>query len=253
MQSTQRASSAPHYPRTRRVLIRLLGAIGWVYFSFYHRWQRKGVANIPRHGPLVIIINHTSGLDTPLLGTILILNGFIPGLDIFTPAKRELFDKPIFSTLLPWLGLFPLDRDKIDVNAMRQFLEVVRSGQILGIAPEGTRSATGQLQRFQPGVAKLAISRRVAILPVGIVGAEKAMPIGSHIPRPAPLEVRFGPVFELSSYYGMEQSPATLARAADEMRAHVAALLPEWMRELPVATTESGSDAYHPALFPPRP
>lgn len=250
---TQQFSSPARPSFARRLLIGLLGLAGLIYFPIYHRWQRKGLENIPSHGPLLIVINHTSGLDTPMLGTILILNGLIPGIDIFTPAKRELFLMPVFSTLLPWLGLFPLDRDKVDVNAMRQFLEVLRSGKILGIAPEGTRSPTGQLQHFQPGVAKLAISRRVSILPVGILGGREAMPIGAHFPRPAPLEIRFGPVFELSSYYGMEQTPATLALAADEMRSHVAALLPAWMRELPVSPAEPSSNSYQPALLPPQP
>jgi len=77
----------------------------------------------------------------------------------------------------------------------------------------------------------------VPVLPVGIIGAAEAMPVGAKLPRPKQITVRFGAPFELSAYYGRHLSEDELKAAAAEMRAHVAALLPEWMRELPPAET----------------
>jgi 1-acyl-sn-glycerol-3-phosphate acyltransferase len=106
------------------------------------------------------------------------------------------------------------------------------------VAPEGTRSPTGHLQLFQPGVAKLAIQRRLPILPVGLVGMEKVLPIGSKLPHFVPIEIHFGPVYELIEYYGKELTAEVLERAAWDMRARIAELLPEWMRELPPESAE---------------
>jgi 1-acyl-sn-glycerol-3-phosphate acyltransferase len=89
------------------------------------------------------------------------------------------------------------------------------------------------LQEFQPVLAKIAVSRHIPILPVAASGAERAMPVGSPFPRPIPITLRFGPVFELSEFYDRPLTEEQVAQAACVMRAHVAELLPEWMRELP--------------------
>ncbi|MGE5265118.1 MAG: hypothetical protein ACM3S0_17190, partial [Acidobacteriota bacterium] len=86
---------------------------------------------------------------------------------------------------------------------------------------------------FQPVLAKIAVTRRIPILPVGAFGAEQAMPVGSLFPRPVPIVLRFGPIFELSEFYDRPLTEEQVAQAACVMRAHVAELLPEWMRELP--------------------
>lgn len=212
---------------------RILAGLAGIYLSLYHRWRRQGRENIPRAGPLLIIINHISAMDVLSLGVALVLEGIRPGVDFYTVAKREVFDNPLLARLVPLVGMFPLDRGHIDLHAMRVIFTLFKQGKMLALAPEGTRSPTGQLQLFQPAVAKLAITRRVPILPIGVSGTERAIPLGARIPRPAPISIRFGPVFELSDYYGQELSPEVVERAAWEMRDHVAALLPEWMRELP--------------------
>jgi 1-acyl-sn-glycerol-3-phosphate acyltransferase len=137
--------------------------------------------------------------------------------------------------------LFPIDRERIDLPAMRMIMNTLRENHMVAIAPEGTRSPTGQLQPFQPVVAKMAISRRVPVLPVGAFGAEKALPIGARIPRPHRITVRFGPTYDLAEYYGCELDEATADRAAWVMRAHVAELLPEWMRVVPPPSQRVGA------------
>lgn len=215
----------------------LLALLGALYFRVYHRWRREGLENVPGHGPLIVIINHLSMLDVLALGVALTRRGLFPGTHLFTVAKRELFRYPILSFLLPLIGMFPLDRGRIDLHAMRAIISVFRESKMLGIAPEGARSATGRLQLFQPVVAKIAISRRVPILPVGVIGTDCAAPIGIKIPNPVPISLHFGPVFELSEYYDRELTPEVLDDAAWQMRAHVAELLPEWMRVLPSEET----------------
>lgn len=228
--------------RTRRwtiIPLFFLALLGALYFRVYHRWRREGLENVPAHGPLIVIINHISMLDVLALGVALMRRGLFPGTHLFTVAKRELFHYPLLGVLLPLIGMFPLHRGRIDLQAMRTVISVFRENKMLGIAPEGARSVTGRLQLFQPVVAKIAITRRVPILPVGIIGTDCAAPIGFKIPNPVPITLRFGPVFELSEYYDRELTPQALDDAAWRMRAHVAELLPEWMRVLPSEQTGS--------------
>ncbi len=210
----------------------------WLIHAFFD-WRISGTEHVPKTGPLLVTINHLSVMDVPTLGTVLIKLGWQPGVNMFTISKQELFEKPILPFLMGQLGMFPVYRNQVDLNAMRTILAIFKRGALLGIAPEGARSPTGHLQLFQPGVAKIAIQKKIPILPVGLVGMEKVLPIGAKLPRRVPIEIRFGRVYELSEYYGKELTPEALEQAAWEMRARVAELLPEWMRELPPEGAET--------------
>ncbi|TAH52188.1 MAG: 1-acyl-sn-glycerol-3-phosphate acyltransferase [Chloroflexota bacterium] len=219
-------------PGHRRVLTLAARFVFWLIDSYFD-WKVVGLEQIPTTGPLLITINHLSVFDLPTLGSVMIKAGWQPGVNMFTIAKKEVFEKPVLPYFAGQLGLFPVHRNTLDVNAMRTILYIFKRGGALGIAPEGTRSPTGHLQLFQPSVAKIAIQKKIPILPIGLVGMEQVMPIGSKFPRRVPIEIHFGPLYELSEYYDKALTPDELERAAWDMRAHIAALLPEWMRELP--------------------
>jgi 1-acyl-sn-glycerol-3-phosphate acyltransferase len=222
-----------------KILLNELAGLGLIIFRGFFRMQVSGLENIPSAGPLFVTTNHLSVMDIPTLGALMIQRGWEPGVNMFTISKQELFQKPILPRLMSILGMFPVYRNQIDLNAMRTMITILKRHAALGIAPEGTRSPTGHLQLFQPGVAKLVIQKRVPILPVGLVGMEKVLPIGARFPRRVPIAVHFGPVYELTEYYDKELTPELVERAAWEMRARVAALLPEWMRELPPADAQA--------------
>lgn len=220
------------------LLLRAAAAFARALFTLLFRLKVTGLENVPDKGPVLVTVNHVSAMDVPSLGAVMIPKGWEPGVNMFTIAKQELFQKPILPRLMAILGMFPVYRNTIDMNAMRTMLAIFKRGAMLGIAPEGARSPTGRLQLFQPGVAKLAIQKRLPILPVGLVGMEKVLPIGARFPRFVPISIHFGKVFELADYYGRELTPEDLEKAAWEMRQKVAELLPEWMRELPPSDSE---------------
>jgi 1-acyl-sn-glycerol-3-phosphate acyltransferase len=226
------APQIAHSP-AHRLWTGFIGALLDAYFTLYHRWRIEGLEHVPAHGPALLIVNHVSTLEPVAVFPLSRRLGFVPGETIFMVGKRELFENPWLARLCRSLGMFPLDRERTDPAAMRAILAIIKAGHMIAIAPEGTRSVTGRLQAFQPVLAKLAIARRLPILPVGVIGAEKAMPVGAKFPKPLPIVMRAGPLFELSEFYDRSLSDADIVRAAAVMRAHVAELLPEWMRELP--------------------
>jgi 1-acyl-sn-glycerol-3-phosphate acyltransferase len=125
----------------------------------------RGLENTPPFGPLIIVINHTSFFD-PLL-----VLGFLPRK--ITPlAKEELTKMPIISWLVSSFGVIPIKRGAIDRNAITESLKVLRAGDGLIVAPEGTRSPTGELQRGRSGVTLLAARTGATILPFAIWGVK---------------------------------------------------------------------------------
>jgi 1-acyl-sn-glycerol-3-phosphate acyltransferase len=223
----------PDISLRRRIYLGIVRNLFGAYYKLYHHLRVEGAENIRAQGPLFIVINHISALEPFALGVALLDQGVLPGVHVWTVSKKELFKFPPFAAFCSSVGMFPIDRERFDMVAMRTLLNVLRENKIIAMAPEGTRSPTGRLQAFQPVVAKIAITRRVPILPVGAIGSEKAMPVGAKFPHPRPITIRFGPIFELSEFYNVELTDELADRASWVMRAHVAELLPEWMREVP--------------------
>ncbi len=223
----------PDISLRRRIYIELVRNLFGAYYKLYHHLRVEGAEHIRAQGPLFIVINHISALEPFALGVSLLDRGVLPGVHFWTVSKKELFRFPPFAAFCSSVGMFPIDRERFDMVAMKTLLNVLRENKIIAIAPEGTRSPTGRLQAFQPVVAKIAITRRVPILPAAAIGSEQAMPVGAKFPRPKPITIRFGPIFELSEFYNVELTDEVADRASWVMRAHVAELLPEWMRDVP--------------------
>jgi 1-acyl-sn-glycerol-3-phosphate acyltransferase len=125
------------------------------------------ISKIPLHGPLIIVANHVNFLDVPLLYTHLqprSVTGF---------AKIETWNNPAIGALFSIGQAIPIRRGEVDRSAVRQALEALKNGQILALAPEGTRSGDGRLQKGRTGVAMLALASGAPILPVAYYGGER--------------------------------------------------------------------------------
>jgi 1-acyl-sn-glycerol-3-phosphate acyltransferase len=105
-------------------------------------------------------------------------------------AKEEYFHLPglkgkAMAGLMHGLGTIPVHREggRAALNALDDAVPVLKSGELVGIFPEGTRSPDGRLYRGRTGVARLAMQAGVPVVPVGILGTEKIQPKGHSIPR----------------------------------------------------------------------
>jgi 1-acyl-sn-glycerol-3-phosphate acyltransferase len=130
-----------------------------------------GRERIPRTGPLVLVCNHISFVDPPLLG-------------VATPrpvqfmAMVELFRHPIMTKLLRAVGTFPVDRARVDHRAAREAIRRLRAGGCIAIFPEGgiritEKSVLGGDPVLKPGAETLAMLSNAAVLPVIIRGSRK--------------------------------------------------------------------------------
>jgi 1-acyl-sn-glycerol-3-phosphate acyltransferase len=132
------------------------------------RFRVIGAEKVPRTGGLLVVANHISNLDPPLLGVA------VPR-PISYMAKKELFAMPILKQLLPHLNAFPVDRQAGGTAALRASLRMLKEGRCVGIFPEGGRNVTGTNEE-KAGAAFLAAASGVPIVPAAIVGTRKLRP-----------------------------------------------------------------------------
>ena len=130
------------------------------------RWKVTGKIDRLPDDMVIVVSNHLSWVDIPLLGVSL------PRRIVFM-GKKEYYRSPFHRFLMRTLGGFTVERGTADMTAFRMADEALRSGCVLGIFPEGTRSRTFQLQPGHRGTAYVALRNNAYILPVGISGTEK--------------------------------------------------------------------------------
>jgi len=194
----------------------LFGPLFKVYFRLTCKKDRQRLNTLTAQSrPLIIVFNHTSYLDVPVVGLCL---GIRFMRRVTLPGKKELFDDKKTRWLVNLAGAVPLDRDMADSSAARTLLRALRGGQHVLMAPEGTRSADGEVQPFKPGFIKLAHKAKAIILPVGIQGAAQALPRGASFPKPRKIRVTVGEPIDPLNVLGDKVSSADALRVAELVR-----------------------------------
>ena len=153
----------------------------------YFRLDLRGLEHIPRAGPLIIVPNHQTFADPPLI-TIPVHR------PIHYMAWNRLFAVPGFGRLIRRLRAFPVEIETSDGRAVREAVRLLRAGEVLMIFPEGGRTPDGQLQPFKLGAFRLAVAHDSPVLPVTIAGAWEAWPPGRTLPRPGRITITYHPV-----------------------------------------------------------
>ena len=198
----------------RQILSRLILGLTRTTFS--------GCEHLPLQGGVLVATNHISRMDTLLL----FINPARTDITALVADKYKSY--PVFKWILDTGGIIWLDRANADFGAVRAAVVALQQGRALGIAPEGTRSPTAQLQQAKQGIALVALKAGVPIVPVGISGSENVFSRALTLQFPK-IHVNFGPAFTLPPL-DRNQRDTQMQQYTDEIMCRVAAQLPEAYR-----------------------
>lgn len=161
-------------------------ALAVVIGKAYFRYRVKGADKLPRTGPVIVAPGgHRSNLDTPFVGMA------IRRAPQYM-AKDSLFKSPFWARFIHFFCGFPVARDKLDRRALKLALAALERGEVLVVFPEGARQQGPKLQPLFEGVAWLSAKSGVPVLPLGVGGTERVMPIGVKWPRPHRVRMVYG-------------------------------------------------------------
>ncbi|MGW6723349.1 lysophospholipid acyltransferase family protein [Streptomyces sp. NPDC054995] len=177
----------------------------------------EGLENIPEDGAAIVAGNHLSFSDHFLMPAIIKRR-------ITFLAKAEYFTGPgikgrLTAAFFRSAGQIPVDRSGKDAGqaAIREGLGVLSKGELLGIYPEGTRSHDGRLYKGKVGVAVMAITAGVPVIPCAMLGTFEIQPPGQKLPKIKQVAIRFGEPLDFSRYAGMEDQKAAIRAVTDEI------------------------------------
>jgi 1-acyl-sn-glycerol-3-phosphate acyltransferase len=145
----------------------------WLYHV-----QIAGLDNVPAEGPVILVANHESLIDPWLLG-------LVTRRPVRYMAKAELFKVAVVRWIMEWFGTFPVERGRGDRGAFTRGEELLLEGAVVGMFPQGT-CLPYRVRPWHRGAAKLALRTGAPIVPVCIVGSERALRPGKpKLGRPA--------------------------------------------------------------------
>ena len=182
----------------------------------------QGLDNIPSQGPYILVANHLSRVDAPLLLTLVRSN------NVTGWAAEKYRQHPLFGLIVRLGGGIFIRRGEVDRDALVAAVAWLQKGNIFGVAPEGTRSKTGALIRAKTGAAYLADQAKVLIVPIAIAGTESIMRNLLRLRR-SRLIVQIGKPFLLPAIQDNDRSKG-LRRNTDEIMCRIAAMLPQAYR-----------------------
>jgi 1-acyl-sn-glycerol-3-phosphate acyltransferase len=163
----------------------------------------EGGEHVPDTGPAIIASNHLSFSDS-------IFMPLMVKRRVTFVAKQEYFTGKgikgwLVKKFFEGTGTIPVDRSggRAAQAAIETGLRILRSGNLFGIYPEGTRSPDGRLYRGKTGVARLALESGARVIPVAMLNADEIQPPGKLIPKIKRVQMRFGEPLDFSRYQGL--------------------------------------------------
>lgn len=177
------------------------------FFAFFYRLESTGQHHIPSDGGVILCANHISYFDPPIVGSPV-------NRKVHYMAKEELFRIPIFGWLIRQFGAFPVKRGGVSRESIRHSIRLLKSGQMMGVFPEGSRNAGGMGKK---GAASLALKSNAVVIPVGIVGSYRIF---------TKMKVVYGKPVDLSEF-AEDGSSLALEQATAKIMAAIQTILHE--------------------------
>jgi 1-acyl-sn-glycerol-3-phosphate acyltransferase len=220
-----------HYEFRRSILRFLMRTIGFELLAKLDHVE--GLENIPASGPGILMINHIAFID-PIVVLHIVPRNIVP------LAKVEVYNYPFIGIIPKLWGVIPVRREEFDRHAIQRVFEVLRAGELVLVAPEGTRNAF--LQRAKEGIAYLASRANAPIIPVAIEGTPGFPALRfTRTWRGPGATVRFGRPFHFRAEY-RRAGHADLRKMTDEAMYVLAAMLPPERRGAYADLSEASED-----------
>lgn len=196
----------------------LVRDITWFLSLFYFRFRSFGSEHVPASGGCILTPNHVSFLDPPMVGC---------GLKhrvVHFMARDNLFDVPFMGWWYRKIGTIAIDRTKGDLAALRTALNGLKSGKVVCLFPEGTRSLDGELQQPKGGVGFLIAKAGVPVVPVYLDGTYRAWSKRAKWIKPARIRVVFGEPIQPEAFKTEAGAKPDYDKIVSMVMEHIAAL-----------------------------
>jgi 1-acyl-sn-glycerol-3-phosphate acyltransferase len=151
----------------------------------YLRGSIHGAEHVPERGPLLVVSNHGSLFDPPIVS-------YAVRRPVAYMAKEELFQNALFRHWAKLYGAYPVKRGSADRSAIRAALARLQEGWAVGVFLQGTRTADGRVPSAKLGAALLATKARAQLLPICLWNTQSIWPKGAKFMRPSPVTIRIG-------------------------------------------------------------
>lgn len=187
-------------------------------FRAFYNYRVIGDAHKGIEGGLLIVSNHASFFDPPIVGIAF-------DEDLHYLARKSLFSNPVARALYKKLNSIPVDQDRPDMTSLKTVIRLLKEGEKVVIFPEGSRTLDGELLPGEPGVGLIVAKAGVPVLPVRIFGTREALPRGGGLPGPSEITVVIGRPWHYDpAAYNGHTGKALYQRISEDLMTQIAEL-----------------------------